>query len=108
MATQVGAPARVGNRWVRPLIPVLGVLVVSVLFLFIGSAIATSRSGDALALTGINTWLPYVLIGGFLAYVLAVAFGDGALWVFGTRQVVYSAVGAALYGVLSWATNVIQ
>ena len=26
-------------------------------------------------------------------------------WEFGTRQVVYGAIGAALYGVLSWATN---
>lgn len=28
------------------------------------------------------------------------------LWEFGTRQVVYGAIGAALYAVLSWATNV--
>jgi energy-coupling factor transport system substrate-specific component len=28
------------------------------------------------------------------------------IWAFGTRQVVYAAIGAALYGVLSWATNV--
>jgi len=27
------------------------------------------------------------------------------LWQFGTREVVYSAIGAALYGVFSWATN---
>lgn len=27
------------------------------------------------------------------------------LWKFGTREVVYSAIGAALYGVLSWASN---
>ena len=27
------------------------------------------------------------------------------LWAFGTRQVVYAAIGAALYGVFSWATN---
>ena len=29
-----------------------------------------------------------------------------AMWQFGTREVVYAAIGAALYGVLSWATNV--
>lgn len=28
------------------------------------------------------------------------------IWEFGTRQVVYGAIGAALYGVLSWATNI--
>ncbi len=27
-------------------------------------------------------------------------------WEFGTRQVVYGAIGAALYGVLSWVTNI--
>lgn len=28
-----------------------------------------------------------------------------SLWQFGTREVVYSAIGAALYGVFSWVTN---
>jgi energy-coupling factor transport system substrate-specific component len=27
------------------------------------------------------------------------------MWQFGTREVVYAAIGAALYGVLSWVTN---
>jgi energy-coupling factor transport system substrate-specific component len=31
-----------------------------------------------------------------------------SLWAFGTREVVYSAIGAALYAVLSVATNVLQ
>ncbi len=30
-----------------------------------------------------------------------------SLWTFGTREVVYAAIGAALYGVLSWITNFI-
>ena len=30
-----------------------------------------------------------------------------SLWSFGTREVVYAAIGAALYGVFSWATNFI-
>jgi len=29
------------------------------------------------------------------------------LWKFGTKEVVYAAIGAALYGVLSWATNIL-
>ena len=29
-----------------------------------------------------------------------------SLWAFGTRQVVYAAIGAALYGVFSWVTNI--
>ncbi|MBU4225830.1 MAG: ECF transporter S component [Chloroflexi bacterium] len=32
---------------------------------------------------------------------------DKKLWEFSTRQVVYGAIGAALYGVFSWVTNVI-
>ncbi|MEN6409012.1 MAG: ECF transporter S component [Anaerolineaceae bacterium] len=31
-----------------------------------------------------------------------------SLWAFGTREVVYAAIGAALFGVLSWATNFLQ
>jgi energy-coupling factor transport system substrate-specific component len=31
-----------------------------------------------------------------------------SLWQFGTREVVFAAIGAALYGVLSWATNILQ
>lgn len=30
-----------------------------------------------------------------------------SLWTFGTREVVYAAIGAALYGVFSWVTNAI-
>lgn len=31
---------------------------------------------------------------------------DKKIWAFGTREVVYGAIGAALYGVFSWATNI--
>lgn len=31
-----------------------------------------------------------------------------SLWAFGTREVVFAAIGAALYGVLSYATNILQ
>jgi energy-coupling factor transport system substrate-specific component len=31
-----------------------------------------------------------------------------SIWTFGTKAVVYSAIGAALYGVLSWLTNFAQ
>ena len=30
------------------------------------------------------------------------------LWQFGTREVVFAAIGAALYGVLSYVTNILQ
>jgi energy-coupling factor transport system substrate-specific component len=31
-----------------------------------------------------------------------------SLWTFGTREVVFAAIGAALYGVLSYSTNILQ
>ena len=31
-----------------------------------------------------------------------------SLWKFGTREVVFAAIGAALYGVFAWATNMLQ
>lgn len=31
-----------------------------------------------------------------------------SLWAFGTREVVYAAIGAAIYGVLGWVTNILQ
>lgn len=43
-----------------------------------------------------------------IIYGLYVGFSDKAIWEFGTRQVVYAAIGAALYGVLSWVTNIFQ
>ena len=30
------------------------------------------------------------------------------MWKFGTREIVYSAIGAALYGVLNWVFNNLQ
>lgn len=32
---------------------------------------------------------------------------EQSMWKFGTREVVYGAIGAALYGVLSWVTNIV-
>lgn len=108
MSTEVQTTTRQQNRWVRPLLPILGALVIAVIFVFIANLIAQARSSDAAPLASFTQWLPYVLVGGVIAYGLGVAFGDPALWKVETREVVYTAVGAALYGVLSWATNVIQ
>lgn len=108
MATRAQVSLEQGqSRWVRPLIPIAALLVAGIVFLFIGSAIASFQSPDAAPLDP-TKWIPYVLAGGAIAYGLSVAFGDPSLWRVGTREVVYMAVGAALYGVLSWATNVIQ
>jgi uncharacterized membrane protein len=107
MATQarsVGAPQ---NRWIRPLIPILAVLVVGIVFLFIGSAIASAQSADAAPLDVVKM-IPFLVVGAAITYGIGVLAGDQDLWKFGTREVVYAAIGAALYGVLSWATNWLQ
>jgi uncharacterized membrane protein len=107
MATQarpVGAPQ---SRFVRPLVPILIVLVVGIVFLFIGNLIASARSADAAPLD-VGKMIPYLVVGAIITYGIAVLAGDKDLWKVGTREVVYMAIGAALYGVLSWATNVIQ
>lgn len=107
MATQARRPEAPQSRFVRPLIPILAVLVVGIIFLFIGSMIAPALSDDAAPFES-QKMIPYLLVGAAIVYGVSVLAGDKDLWRVGTREVVYMAIGAALYGVLSWATNVVQ
>ncbi len=107
MASQARRSAEPQNRFLRPLVPILLVLVAGIVFLFIGSAIASARSADAAGLE-VGRTIPYLVVGAVVVYGLALLAGDRDLWRISTREVVYMAIGAALYGVLSWATNVIQ
>jgi uncharacterized membrane protein len=50
------------------------------------------------------TWL---IVGAVIIYVAYVWAVDQPIWRVGTREVVYMAIGAALYGVLSWIFNTI-
>lgn len=107
MATQARSAGAPQSRWIRPLMPILIVLVAGIVFLFIGSAIAAAQSPDAAPLDVVKM-IPYLLVGAAIVYGIGVLAGDQDLWKFGTREVVYAAIGAALYGVLSWATNWLQ
>jgi uncharacterized membrane protein len=104
MATQARSAGAPQSRWVRPLIPIAIVLVVGIVFLFIGNLVAQGQGNDPIDTVRV---IPFMVVGALITYGLAILAGDQDLWKFGTREVVYAAIGAALYGVLSWVTNVI-
>ncbi|MGD2026197.1 MAG: ECF transporter S component [Anaerolineales bacterium] len=57
--------------------------------------------------TGENPLLRFVfvIVGLLIAFVVYYATRDSEAWVVGTREVVYMAIGAALYAVFSWLFN---
>src|SRR5215216_6370620 len=107
MATQARRSDTSQNRFLRPLVPILIVLVLGIISLYIGSFIASAQSPDAAPLDT-QKMIPYLLVGAVVIYGLSLVATKQELWTVGTREVVYMAIGAALYGVLSWATNIIQ
>jgi Protein of unknown function (DUF1393). len=50
-------------------------------------------------------WLLWVAIGAVIVYIIYFATADHPAWQIGTREVVYMAIGAALYGVFSYLFN---
>jgi uncharacterized membrane protein len=107
MATQARGTDTSQNRFLRPLVPILIVLILGIISLYIGSFIASAQSPDAAPLDT-QKMIPYLLVGAVVIYGLSLLAAQQELWTVGTREVVYMAIGAALYGVLSWATNIIQ
>jgi uncharacterized membrane protein len=97
------------NRYVRPLIPVVIGLVAVLVLLFVGGLLSAVRSGGGAVLNwgDILKWGSALLVGGVIAYALYYQFVEAPIWDTSTRVIVYSAIGAALYGVFSWATNVV-
>jgi uncharacterized membrane protein len=95
------------NKWVRPLVPLAIIVLASVVLLYIGGFIAASQGATEDAALPLSRWLGVVLVGAAVIYGLYVGFADRPIWQIGTREVVYMAIGAALYGVLSWITNAI-
>jgi uncharacterized membrane protein len=98
--------ANTQNKWVRPLVPLAIIVVVSVILLYVGSFIAAAQGAPDGAALPPSRWLGVIIAGAAVLYGLYVGFADRPIWQFGTREVVYAAIGAALYGVLSWTTNV--
>lgn len=76
-------------------------LVIVVILMALASAM-TSESGVRLQGFG---WLLWVAIGGVIVYAIYFATAEHLAWQIGTREVVYMAIGAALYGVFSYLFN---
>lgn len=93
------------NKWVRPLIPLAVIVVTSIVLLYIGGFIAAAQGATDDAALPAGRWVGVIVAGALVLYGLYVSFADKPIWQFGTREVVYAAIGAALYGVLSWTTN---
>jgi len=79
----------------------LEILVVFVALMLVASLLT---KGDRIS--GI-AWIIFTLIAGVVIYAIYFATADNEAWTVGTREVVYMAIGAALYGVLSWFFNVV-
>ena len=100
------------NKYLRPLPSIIIGLIAAIILLFIGNFIANSRSAEAFGLAlqatfGAGGWVTWLIVGAVIIYGLYVWAADQPIWTVGTREVVYMALGAALYGVLSWIFNTI-
>ncbi len=92
---------------------VIGMLVALLVLFFIGDFLANVRSGgEAWGLGpqsewGFGGWVTWTIIGIVFVGLIGAFFAQKEeLWQVGTREVVFMAIGAVLYGVLSWVTNV--
>jgi uncharacterized membrane protein len=98
------------NRYLKPVVPIVVALIIALVLLAIGSLISSlglSGQGNSTLNWGdVAKWGVGLLGGVLIAYVLYLQFLTAPIWDVNTRVVVYSAIGAALYGVFSWVTNV--
>lgn len=84
---------------------VIGALVAATIVLILANLLATSGE-DANRAEGVD-WILY-LVGAVITMAIYFFFAGRPIWQVTTREIVYMAIGAALYGVLSWATNIVQ
>lgn len=84
---------------------VIGALVAATIVLILANLLATSGD-EANRAEGVD-WILY-LVGAVITMAIYFFFAGRPIWQVTTREIVYMAIGAALYGVLSWATNIVQ
>ena len=80
---------------------VLGAVVVATIFLFLVNLVTSGEKASAAG------WILYI-IGAIIVMAIYFFFASKPIWEVGTREVVMMAIGAVLYGIFSWATNVFQ
>ncbi len=80
---------------------VLGAVVAATIVLWLANLLT---QGDKATGAG---WVLY-FVGAVLVMAIYLFFATKPIWQVGTREVVMMAIGAVLYGVFSWATNVFQ
>ena len=101
------------NKYVRGLVLVVVGMVILGALLWVGELIANASSGgEAFGLAaqgafGAGGWVIWLAVGAAVLYIIYVFFAESEMFTIGTREVVMMALGAALYGVLSWLFNIV-
>jgi uncharacterized membrane protein len=91
----------------KKLISVVGALAATLVILLLLIIVGGNMMGIASLQTGENPILRFVfvILGLLAVFVVYYLNRDSAVWTVGTREVVYMAIGAALYAVFSWLFN---
>jgi uncharacterized membrane protein len=100
------------NKYIRGLVVVVVGFVLLGILLWLGEVIANAASEDAYGLAlqgawGSGGWLTWLIVGAIVMYIIYVLFAETEMFKVGTREVVMMAIGAGLYGVLSWIFNIV-
>src|SRR5512136_317262 len=92
------------KKFVNALLTVLVVLVIFALAVFlVGNVLGVSRFQTDQATILLR--FAFVVLGLLIAFAVYLATRQNKAWEIGTRQVVWMAIGAALYAVFSWLFN---
>lgn len=97
--------AKPASRSSLTLAKLIGALAVATIVMILANLLAT---GGADANKADRTDWALYLVGAVVTLAIYFFFANKPIWQVTTREVVYMAIGAALYGVLSWATNIVQ
>lgn len=85
--------------------PMIGAVAAATIVLVLANLLATN--GAEANKAEASDWILY-LIGVVITIGIYFFFASKPIWQVTKREVVYMAFGAALYGVLAWATNIVQ